>query len=216
MNNDRSNLFKGYNMLLYFAGSMLMSEPTEECVIDFWMNGSLKNLPVSSLNPRFIKAAGLLRNSCTDKDVCRRMLEEDYSRLFAATGLPLAPPYESSYRKNSQEDLIPSDNVTDFYNSYGWNTRIRGKIPDDHIGIELLFLTRLLDKYLTLDDDPSCFEMRKEIRRFIGQHILSWLPGWDTDVQKHARTLCYKGIGTLAYACAEDIYGLLDKQNDPQ
>jgi TorA maturation chaperone TorD len=82
-------------------------------------------------------------------------------------------------------------------------------MADDHLGIELLFLTRLLEKYLSLDDDPCCSEMRKEIRRFIDQHILSWIPEWNNDIRKHAHTLCYKGIGTMIYACAEDIYGLL-------
>ena len=43
-------------MLLYFAGSMIMYEPSEECVVDFWTNGILKSLPVSSSNPNFIQA----------------------------------------------------------------------------------------------------------------------------------------------------------------
>jgi TorA maturation chaperone TorD len=214
MNNDHKNLLKGYNMLLYFAGSMLMNEPTEECISDFWTNGSLKKLPVSSSNPRFIKAAALLRDSCTDKNICSKMLAEDYFRLFAVAGLSLAPAYESIYLKKSRATEISSEKVTDFYDSYGWESRSRGKIADDHLGIELLFLTRLVEKYLSLDDDPCCCEIRNEIRRFIDQHILSWIPEWNNDIQKHANTLSYKGIGTLIYACLEDIYGLLDYRSN--
>ncbi|MBP1667108.1 MAG: hypothetical protein H6Q23_1968, partial [Bacteroidetes bacterium] len=70
IDNNRKNLLKAYNMLLYFAGSMIMKEPTEECVIDFWTNGNLKKLPVKSSNPRFIKAASILRESCEDKVLC--------------------------------------------------------------------------------------------------------------------------------------------------
>ena len=44
-------------MLFYFAGSMIMHEPSEECIVDFWEKGILKNLPVSSSNPNFVKAA---------------------------------------------------------------------------------------------------------------------------------------------------------------
>ena len=51
MNNQENNILKGYNMLLYFAGSMIMYEPSEECIVDFWTNGVLKKLPVSSSNP---------------------------------------------------------------------------------------------------------------------------------------------------------------------
>ena len=27
------NILKGYNMLFYFAGSMIMYEPSEECIV---------------------------------------------------------------------------------------------------------------------------------------------------------------------------------------
>jgi TorA maturation chaperone TorD len=211
MNNDRKNLLKGYNLLLYFAGSMMMSEPTEECVLDFWTNGILKRLPVYSSNPRFLKAAGILRESCADDKNCRKSLSEDYFRLFADEGLPLAPAYASFYLTNEE---LAGEKVSDFYNSYGWNPRIPGKIPDDNIGIELLFLTKLVDKYIVLEDDPCCSEMRKEIRRFIDQHILSWIPGWYKKVEEHSHSLCYKGIGLLIYACIEDLNGIFSSQSN--
>jgi hypothetical protein len=42
---NQKAILKGYNMLLYFAGSMIMYEPVEECVADFWSNGMLSTLP---------------------------------------------------------------------------------------------------------------------------------------------------------------------------
>ena len=203
MDNNRRNLLKGYNMLLYFAGSMIMSEPTKECVVELWTNGNLKKLPVSSSNPRFIKAASLLRDSCPEKTQCLASLQDDYYRLFSETGLPLAPAYASIYIKKGQQESHLK--VSDFYNSYGWTTRLRGKIPDDHLGIELLFLTRLIEKYLLLDDEPCCCEMQKEIHRFIDNHMLIWVPAWNNDVQENSHSICYKGVGTLIHACLEDI-----------
>ncbi|MFA5819831.1 MAG: molecular chaperone TorD family protein [Bacteroidales bacterium] len=210
-NSQKHNILKGYNMLLYFAGSMIMHEPSEECVADFWKNGILKNLPVSSSNPKFIKAASQLRDSCIDKTICVKILREDYVRLFARKELTLAPAYESLYRINGQHNSShPSESVTEFYNSYGWESKFKGKIKDDHLGIELLFLTILIEKYMVLDD--ACRgEMRKEIRRFIDHHILSWIPEWNKKVQDHSNTLCFKGIGTLILACSEDIFSLFDQ-----
>ncbi len=72
-------------MLLYFAGSMIMYEPVEECVVDFWSKGILKTLPVKSRNPRFIEAASQLRESCKDKTLCRKMLQDDFNRLFSGS-----------------------------------------------------------------------------------------------------------------------------------
>lgn len=204
------SVLKAYNMLLYFAGSMIMYEPVEECVIDFWSKGILQTLPVKSSNKRFIEAASQLRDSCRDRTICRKMLQDDYNMLFAGSGLPLAPPLKSNYIDIQPLSGSMTEKVSDFYNSYGWKKRSRYNIPDDNLGIELLFLTLLNDKYSSMDDEVSRMEMRNEIRRFIKHHILSWLPEWNDRMQEYAGTLCYKGIATMIYACCEDIYDLLD------
>ncbi len=206
---EQNSILKGYNLLLYFTGSMIMYEPVEECVIDFWSKGVLKALPVRSSNPRFIEAASQLRNSCKDKTLCRRMLQEDFNRLFIGSGLPLAPPFKSYYIDIHELSGSGTENLSDFYNSYGWKKRTKYNIPDDNLGIELLFLTMLNDRYIALDDEACRIEMRNEIRRFIKQHILSWLPDWNERMQEYAGTLCYKGIANLIYASCEDIFDLL-------
>jgi TorA maturation chaperone TorD len=206
---NRNTLLKAYNMLLYFAGSMIMYEPVEECVVDFWSKGILKALPVRSSNPRFNLAASQLRESCKDKIPCKSMLKDDYDKLLSGTGQPLAPPLKSIYTDLSLEEGLGEEKVSDFYNAYGWMKRTRYNIPDDNLGIELLFLTLLNDKYIALDDEACRSEMRNEIRRFIKQHILSWIPDWNDRIQDFAATLCYKGIATLIYASCEDIYELM-------
>ena len=213
-----NNVLKSYNMLLYFAGSMIMYEPSEECIVDFWTQGKLKNLPVSSSNPNFIKAISQLRESCVDQSACVKQMKEDYVRLFSKQNLSLAPAFKSHYIKSSDSNkTIPS--VTEFYNSYGWESRFRNRISDGHISIKLLFLTLLVDKYLDLDDAVCIIEMRGEIRRFINNHILSWIMEWNDKIQQNAKTICYKGIGSLILASVEDIFNYLEqnvslKQNE--
>jgi TorA maturation chaperone TorD len=203
------NELKAYNMLLYFAGSMIMYEPNEECLLDFWKQGIIAKLPISSSNPNFARAASQLQQSCADKSLCLNNLREDYSKLFNGHGLPLAPAYESLYTSEiaMKHNLSP---VTDFYDSYGWVSKYKGKVSDDHLGIELLFLTKLVEKYLDMDDQVCLVEIRSEIRRFIEEHIFSWIGIWNQKMQEHSQTLCYKGISTLIYACVEDIYSLCD------
>jgi len=207
---DKINILKGYNMLLYFGGSMIMYEPNEECVNDFISNGIVNTLPVNSGNPRFVEAAAQLRQSCENLTLCKQVLIDDYNRLFANSGLLLAPPFKSLYITEVQQKGSSQENVSDFYNAYGWKFRSRYNIPDDHLGIELLFLTLLTDKYLSFDDEACKVEMKSEIRRFIVQHIFSWIPEWNRKVQEKAQTTCYKGIASLIYASCEDIYRLLD------
>jgi TorA maturation chaperone TorD len=208
-NDKQQNVLKGYNMLLYFAGTMIMFDPSQECIHDFWTQGILKSLPVTSTNPRFIKAASLLHQSVDDKLNNINAMKEDYLILFTGTGIPLAPPFESVYK--SKDHLIfdkQTVEVREFYDQYGWQSKFKGKIPDDHLGIELLFLTLMIEKYIEFDDVVCEKEMKNEIRRFIDEHILSWVPRWNQNVQEHSKTLGYKGIGTLIYACIEDLYGL--------
>ena len=208
------NMLKGYNMLFYFAGSMILHEPSEECIADFWERGILKNLPVSSSNPNFIKAASQLRNSFSDKTSFGKSLHEDYMRLFSKQVPPLAPAYESQYTKEITDHTgFSSSSVTEFYNSYGWTSKFKGKIDDDHIGIELLFLTLLVDKYLLLEDEACRGEMRAEIRRFINHHILSWVPQWNEKIQINANTLSFKGIANLILACSEDIFAFFGQNS---
>lgn len=214
-NNDKMhNVLKGYNMLLYFAGTMIMFDPSRECIHDFWTQGILKNLPVSSRNPRFIEAASQLRESVDDQKDSFGMMKEDYVELFTGEGKPLAPPFESVYI--NADALIPgrqTSEVKEFYKSYGWESRYNGKIPDDHLGVELLFLTLMVEKLLEMDDDFCNTEMRNEIRRYIKQHLMSWIPDWNKNVQRHAITLSYKGIGTLIQACVEDLYIIMSQSN---
>ncbi len=202
---DQNLILKGYNMLLYFTGSMIMFEPSEECVTDFFSGELLRTLPVRSRNPRFIEAASMLRNSCTDKNSCREMLQQDFNTLFS--GSLLAPPLKSVYFSN---DIYPGkETISDFYDSYGWKDRSRYSFPDDNLGVELLFLTLLTDKYITIDDHVSRAELGNEIRRFIEKHILSWISDWCNMVQEKARTLCYKGIAKLIHACVEDVHTIV-------
>jgi TorA maturation chaperone TorD len=207
--NKNYNILKGYNLLLYFAGSMIMYEPNEECIVDFWQQGIIRRLPVASSNPNFTMAASQLRDSCDDKAMCLKDLREDFNRLFEGHGLPLAPAFESLY-KLDREKNPDGASVSDFYNSYGWVSKYKGKISDDHLGIELLFLTILVEKYLALDDQVCLVEIRSEIRRFIEKHIFSWIHLWNKKMQEFANTLCYKGIATLIFACVQDIYSLCD------
>jgi TorA-specific chaperone len=212
LDKNKKNLLKGYNMLLYFAGSMIMNEPVEECVVDFWQKGLIKALPVNSSNPRFIEAASQLRKSCTDKATCLSILQEDFRRLFSASsGLPLAPPFKSAYTDTILETATGKENVSDFYNSYGWKKRSDYKAADDNLGIELLFVTLLIDKYISFEDEACRIEMAKEVRRFISNHIMTWLPAWNERMQETDVSLCYKGIATLIYASCEDISEMMGK-----
>lgn len=209
-----NNLLKAYNMLLYFAGTMIMWDPENECIHDFWKQGMLKNLPVSSSNPMFIKAASQLRDSISDKSSSFDNMKRDFHVLFNGSEMSLAPTSESDFNKKYRPVSVKKGSaVSDFYQSYGWQSTFRDTVSDDHIGIELLFLTLMVEKYLELDDEVCHIEMKNEIRRFIDENLMTWVPDWNERIQEYAQTNSYKGIGSLIIACIEDLYSIMDSSN---
>ena len=207
--NDEKNILKAYNMLLYFAGTMVMYDPAIECIHDFWKQGILKKLPVSSNNMMFIRAASQLRESVEDASSNLENMTKDFQQLFVSEDSPTVPVESSFCKKSTLASYRKGSDVTDFYRAYGFKSKFSPKTPADHIGNELLFLTKLIEDYLELDDNACIIEMRGEIRRLLNQHIFSWIPDWNKTVQEKASTVSYKGISSLIQACTEDIYSMM-------
>ncbi|HVN58755.1 MAG TPA: molecular chaperone TorD family protein [Bacteroidales bacterium] len=205
---EEKNILKAYNMLLYFSGTMIMWDPSTECIQDFWKQEILKKLPVTSGNPRFMFAASALRESVDDPGSSYEMMMADFGSMFAEGGSLTAPPVESRIREATS---VGKDRATQFYSSYGWESKFKNHFPDDHLGVELLFLTLMIQKYFEMDDEVCNIEMRNEIKRFISLHLLSWLPEWNRKVQAQAITKSYKGIASLILACTEDIFSIMDE-----
>lgn len=213
-NNEEKNLIKGYVMMLYFAGTMVMFDPSRECIYDFWTKGILKQLPVKSSNSDFIKAAGLLRDSADKTDGKYENMRNDYMHLFSGAGVeqPAAPPFASVYL--DPEKLIAGQNTLDIrniYKKYNWEPKAGKTIPDDHLGNEILFLTYLLELYIKNKDKELHAKLSSEIHEYIERHLLTWIPQWSNDVQKHATTLGYKGIAMLVLASLSDINNIVSK-----
>ncbi|HPC98581.1 MAG TPA: molecular chaperone TorD family protein [Bacteroidales bacterium] len=209
-NKEEQNVLKGYMMMLYFSGTMIMFDPSQECIYDFWTKGILKALPVKSDNPEFIRAASLLRESSCNTLNKHSLMQEDYRRLFSNAGKELAPPYESWYRKIKDKEGRKklADELNSVYDAHKWVSNFRGRVPEDHLGVELLFLTHVTEKYIESEGSPKR-TIGSGLIGFIDSHLLSWLPAWKEDVDRNSITIGYKGIASLLTASAEDIKSMI-------
>ncbi|MEA1885719.1 MAG: molecular chaperone TorD family protein [Bacteroidota bacterium] len=205
-----NNFFTAYNMLLSFAGSFILYEPQRGCISELIEEDLFKKLPVESDNPRFIKAASYLRKINHEHPLNYDEIINDHLELFGGKGKGLAPPYSSVY---ISKDYILNEPVSlevrKIYHSYGWKSEFEGKIPDDHLGIEIQFISLLLQKYPELEDDICRNEIRKDLIKFIGTYMKPWINEWNRYVQENARSDLYKGIGYLIASGLEDIYACL-------
>lgn len=126
----------------------------------------------------------------------------DHRDLFEGPDHVLACPYESVYL--SDEHLTFEAQTLDvraFYNRFGLQAPSVGKEPDDHIGLELSFISHLcalgLDAIDASDADAET-AMIASIGDFLQQHLLRWADDCLDRVVEHATTDFYRGLGHLA------------------
>lgn len=122
----------------------------------------------------------------------------EYQRLFLGPGPLGAPPWESYYRSN--DNLLSEDwncQVRSRYQRYGL-TFIRNKNePDDHLLLELEFLTFLINACLQVKD-PEHFQLLiSEQISFIENHLVKWIPLFCQRVVDCSNSQLYVGAAML-------------------
>lgn len=125
-------------------------------------------------------------------------LQTDSTKLFACVGAVLAPPWESVYfnrkRLVRQEQMLE---VRRWYTRYGLVVDKPDGEPDDHVGLELIFVAHLASRAVEArrrGDEVRCAELVAAQRGFLATHLLRWAGLWCDQVQKHATTEYYRGV----------------------
>jgi TorA maturation chaperone TorD len=130
-------------------------------------------------------------------------IQADYTRLFIGPGKVLAAPWESVHF--GKEPLIFQPRTLDvraWYRRFGLETEKLYQEPDDHIGLELIFVSNLATlalKALQDSDQQRLQELLDAQREFASEHLLRWGPAWTKLVKKHAATDFYRGIAHLTH-----------------
>ena len=141
-------------------------------------------------------------------------LRVDYTRLFVGIKKVLAPLWESVYfnqdRMVFQEQTLQ---VRAWYRRFGLEPEKLYKEPDDHIGLELLFLVHLakLGLQAVEENDQAGFEKYLQAQRdFLSEHLLRWGPAWAKLVRQHASTDFYRGLAHLVHGTLLAVAELLE------
>ena len=141
-------------------------------------------------------------------------VQADYTRLFIGPGKVIAAPWESVYfseeRLTFQEQTL---DVRTWYRRFGLETEKKYHEPDDHIGLELLFLSHLASlgiQALDEQDNPRFEEVLNAQREFLQKHPGAWALTWCGLVEANARTDFYKGVAYLTRGALSALADLLD------
>lgn len=189
-----------YAAATVFLSRVLVAPPDGLLLAHLMQPGALEEWPLMEDHHRAGLAAlslSLGRDRESLKDVYN-----DYQRLFIGPERVLACPYESVYL-NDEHLTFGSQTlaVRRWYHRFGLHAPAEGREPDDHIGLELAFVSHLCLQGLEALDhgrDESIAPSFTELADFLSQHLLVWADEFLDHVLAHAATQFYIGVGRLA------------------
>jgi TorA maturation chaperone TorD len=179
-------------------GLLLNSEPSAE-IFDKLADGMFDEAFYAKDNEKVIKGYEEIRTwlKFESKEKLLADARSDYMKLLVGVGKVLAPPWGSVYL-NTDRLLFTEDTlkVRQFYERYGMKSVKKYKEPDDHIGLELEFLSYLSER----GENAAALEFAKEF-------VMTWISRWNADIQKYAGTGYYRGLANMAAGGVEYFTG---------
>lgn len=212
----------GETIMLSLLGKVFITYPYKEnqALFQTLLDQELfASTPFAGERPEIRKGLESIRswiqnNQKTPLDEIMLDLQTDNSYLFNCANSMTAPPWESVYK--TKERLVMQEHtvqVRKFYKKYGLALCGQYSEPDDHIGLELLFLSYLTQKTTQAleEDDMDSFEKFEDARKaFLADHLLQWSLLFCSQINKYAQTEFYKGMGLLLNGITHEFADLYD------
>jgi TorA maturation chaperone TorD len=206
------DLLQAYTAMFMFLGGSVSLSPEESGLPDLCDSGMLRNLPVESNNVEYLEASRLLRSPCPFKQQCHITISDNYKTLLSADKNSPAYPAASNWFNPGKDTGEHHRILSEVYGRYGYRRSAECDLEADHLGIQLLFVNLLIEKYLTEDDYEIREMIRKDLVAFIKDELLTWLPRWAEKVSENSVTKCYTGISGLIVSGLEDVKDILRNQ----
>ncbi|MDC1542027.1 molecular chaperone TorD family protein [Candidatus Pseudothioglobus singularis] len=188
-----------YNFLADCLLESVNEENKEVLTPNFW-----HHFPMEPANPQQESGLEALL-ACTselEKLAVEEALEKtalEYMELFIGSGTPKAPPSESFYYSNKKAVFDQKTmEMKQILNEHGLESKRKDKQPEDHLGLQLLFIAVKSEQLLSVDSEKQCSAVKEQID-FINQHILSWINELTNDAKVHGSVGFYAGLIELIW-----------------
>ena len=190
------------NMYSFFANSLLepVSEENQEVLTkEFW-----RNFPLEGANPQLVLGLEKLiqygaQLEQLDAEEARNTVNLEYTVLFLGPGNPKAPPWESFYRsKNKLFFGVTAFEMKQLLHENGIMSKKQGQQPEDHLGLQLLFISVLTNQLKELSGEEQISKVREQLS-VIEKHLLSWVPDLCQDAKDHGEVGFYGALIELLW-----------------
>ncbi|CDX00165.1 Cytoplasmic chaperone TorD [Desulfitobacterium hafniense] len=206
---EQKDLLEIRQFMYSFLSAVFLYPPQAEQVTMILQRQLFKEFPLDIADEQYQEALDNLvrwtnENCASDLVNVTSSLNKDYAALFIGPSHLAAPPWESVYR--TEEKLTfgePTLEVREWYQRCGLEFVHKNSEPDDHFGLELEFMSKLIAHELRAREEDDVLKadgLACEQLAFLGEHLLRWAKEFTQDVQASAQTLYYQGLAQLAYS----------------
>ncbi|QUH19923.1 TorD/DmsD family molecular chaperone [Alkaliphilus sp. B6464] len=193
------HILKSRGWMYNFLAKYFYKEPDFKALEKLMENNLFQTLKELGEDHEGIKIlADFIHKSPKLSDEEKLSIKRQYETLFYGPGHLPAPPWESVYR--SDERIILDEHtlaVREFYRKWGVKLSEEDKQPDDHIGLELEFIS-ILNKRTIEALEESDIEKAKEIlngqKTFLEKHLLIWIDEFCGMLKDNVNIDLYKGM----------------------
>lgn len=217
---DWTSFFTAETLACGLLGKLLLAPPQGDWLRDIAGQDVFSEIPLGAEIEAAVQGSALMQQWAAKyvqdhAGELHQSMQDDYTRLFVGPGKVLAAPWESVYKTKErlifQEDTLE---VRNWYRRFGLESETIYKEPDDHIGLELLFIAHLAEKGLgavQAQDHQGLNDMLRAQWQFLREHPLTWINLWAADVVEFSRTDFYRGIALLVKGTCLEIKATFER-----
>jgi len=214
----------------FLLSKFLLEEPDQGSLARLADTKFFKDFRIPE-NDAIVEGATLLQEcfeeqNGSDQSSSLEALQLEYTRLFLGPDTLPAPPWESAYRSASKTIFTELTlEVRNQYAKFGLSFEKEGREPDDHVGLELEFLSHLckaVEEAFEQRDEAKALSVLAAQRDFFDAHVNCWTPQFFEDLFNSATTPFYQGIAKFTAGFLQwDYLMLLElieelKEGDPE
>lgn len=204
---DDMMLLETRQLIYSFLGSVYYRMPHADQLTAILDQQLFHGFPLEIDEPEFQQGLGLLKlwmeeSLKASKDDVLAALRQDYTALFIGPGHLPAPPWESVYLTAERLTFGPQTlAVRAFYQKYGLALEKLNAEPDDHFGLELEFMAKLIAwqvQQIKAEQPEAALLTEQEQMLFLTEHVMKWAGLFTQDVADNAATAYYRGLALLS------------------